>query len=98
MPAYVIYQAELLDPERYEGYKGPAAASVAAAGGRYLVRGGSVDVLEGGESTERTVILEFPDRQAALDWYHGRAYTEARALRQEAARARMFVIDGYHES
>lgn len=94
MPAYVIYQAEVLDPERYEEYKILAAASVAAAGGRYLVRGGTFDVLEGDAPAGRTVVLEFPNRQAVLDWYAAPEYTKARSLREDAARARMYVVDG----
>lgn len=94
MAAYVIYQGEVLDPERYEAYKPAAAASIEAAGGRYLVRGGDVAVLEGDPPAGRTVVLEFPTRRAALDWYHGERYREARRLRDGAARARMYVVDG----
>jgi uncharacterized protein (DUF1330 family) len=92
--AYVIYQGEVLDPERYEEYKPLAAASVEAAGGRYLVRGGAVEVLEGDAPAGRTVVVEFPTMQAAVDWYHGARYEEARRVRQGAARARMYVVDG----
>jgi uncharacterized protein (DUF1330 family) len=94
MPAYVIYQGEVLDPERYEAYKPLAAASIAAAGGRYVVRGGDVEVLEGDEPAGRTVVLEFPTMQAAVDWYRGEGYAEARRVREGAARARMYVVDG----
>jgi uncharacterized protein (DUF1330 family) len=94
VPAYVIYQAEVSDPARYEEYKPAAAASVSAAGGRYIVRGGAVEALEGGALPGRTVILEFPDRQAAVAWYHGDDYTAARAIREGAAEARMYVVDG----
>jgi uncharacterized protein (DUF1330 family) len=94
MAAYVIYQGEVTDPEQYEHYKTRAAASIAAAGGRYIVRGGDFDVLEGDAPAGRTVVVEFPSREAALDWYHGAAYTEARALREHAAKARLYVVDG----
>ena len=94
MPAFVIYQAELTDPQQYEVYKERAAASLRAAGGRYIVRGGDVDVLEGDPPAGRTVVVEFPDRQTAIDWYHGAEYTEARKLREGAAIARMYVVDG----
>ena len=94
MAAYVIYQGEVLDPVRYEEYKTAAAASIAAAGGRYVVRGGEVEVLEGDAPSGRTVLLEFPTRQAALDWYRSADYAAARALREGVARARMYVIDG----
>lgn len=95
MPAYVIYQGEVLDPDRYDEYRHRAADSIAAAGGRYLVRGGEVDVLEGEPPAGRTVVLEFPTREAALAWYHGDDYTKARKIREGAARARMYVVDGY---
>ena len=94
MPAYVIYQGEVTDPVQYEQYKTRAAASIEAAGGRYIVRGGDFDVLEGEAPAGRIVIVEFPSRNAALDWYHGTAYTQARALRGNAAKARLYVVDG----
>jgi uncharacterized protein (DUF1330 family) len=94
LAAYVIYQGEVLDPVRYEEYRAHGAASIAAYGGRYVVRGGEFDVLEGDAPAGRTVVVEFPSRQAAIEWYHGPEYTAARAIREGAARARMYVIDG----
>ena len=94
MPAYVFYQGEVTDPERYEQYKTRAAASIIAAGGRYLVRGGDVHVFEGEAPAGRTVLLEFPDSKAAVDWYESEAYAEARTIRRGAATARMFLVDG----
>ena len=94
MAAYVIYQGEVTDPVRYEEYKVSAAASIARAGGRYLARGGAVEVLEGDPPAGRTVVVEFPTMQAALDWYRSDGYTDARALREGAATARLYVVDG----
>ena len=94
MAAYVIYQDEVLDPERYEEYKTKAAESLVAAGGRYVIRGGEVEVLEGDAPAGRTVVLEFPSKQSALDWYRSEDYTEARKIREGAARANMYVVDG----
>ena len=94
MAAYVIYEGQVLDSERYEEYKVMAAESIKAAGGRYIVRGGEVQGLEGEAPRGRTVVVEFPDRQAALDWYHGEQYTKARAVRRQAATAVMYVVDG----
>jgi uncharacterized protein (DUF1330 family) len=95
MTAYVIYQGEVTDPERYEQYKTKAAASIAAAGGRYIVRAGDLEVLEGDAPAGRTVVLEFPTLQAAIEWYHSDEYVEARKIREGAATARMYAIDGY---
>jgi uncharacterized protein (DUF1330 family) len=92
--AYVIYQGEVLDEKRYDEYKTKGAASILAAGGQYLVRGGDVEVLEGEAPAGRTVVLEFPSMQAALDWYRSDEYTEIRKIREGAARARMYVVDG----
>ena len=54
-------------------------------------------MLEGTAPPSRTVVIEFPTRQAAVDWYHGAAYTEARKVREGAAVANMYVVDGYDE-
>ena len=94
MAAYVIYQCEVLDPDAYETYKARASESIRRAGGRYLVRGGALQVLEGDPDTGRTVILEFPSREAVLDWYQSDEYVEVRALRASAATASLVVVDG----
>jgi uncharacterized protein (DUF1330 family) len=93
MSAYVVYEAVITDAEQYERYKALAAPSVAAAGGRYLVRGGEVETFEGA-TPARVVVLEFPTLAAAREWYRGEQYTAARALRDAACEARMFVVDG----
>jgi uncharacterized protein (DUF1330 family) len=92
--AFVIYQGEVIDPARYEEYRNKAAESIVAAGGRYVVRGGDVEVLEGEPPAGRTVILEFATRDAALAWYRSDEYTAIRKLREGAAKARMYVVDG----
>ena len=94
MPAYVIYEAEVVDAVGYEAYKTAAAASIAAAGGRYIVRGGAVEALEVDAPVGRTIVLEFPSMQVALDWYHSDEYTEVRKLRDGVAHARLFIVDG----
>ena len=94
VPAYVIYQGEITDPARYEVYKVHAAESIHAAGGRYLARGGDVEVLEGDAPAGRTVLLEFPTMDAAVAWYRGQEYMQVRKLREGAASARMYVVDG----
>ena len=94
MAAYVIYQAEVLDPVQYEKYKGKTPASIAAFGGRFIVRGGEIDVLEGEAPLGRTVVVEFPSMEQARAWYASDQYTEARSLREGAARARAYIVDG----
>lgn len=92
MPAYVIYQCEVTDPERYDEYR--AKVNEHPPPGRFLVRGGAVEPLEGEPPPGRTVVIEFPDRETALAWYNGPAYSEARAIRATAAVARMYLVDG----
>jgi len=92
--AYVVYEGVIVDPERYETYKPKAAASLEQAGGRYLVRGGEVEALEGDAPSGRIVVVEFPTRAAAVAWYRGEQYENARRIREGAAVARMFVVDG----
>jgi uncharacterized protein (DUF1330 family) len=94
MTAYVIYQCDILDADRYAEYATRVPASIEASGGRYLVRGGESEALEGELPASRTVVLEFPTRQAALDWYRGQEYTAIRRYRDGAARATMYVVDG----
>lgn len=95
MPAYFIFQGEVTDPERYEEYKVLAQRSIEAAGGRYLVRGGSAELCEG-TLPARTVILEFADIATIRAWYHGEAYAVARKLREEAARTEhVFMVEGW---
>jgi uncharacterized protein (DUF1330 family) len=94
MSAYVIVHVDVTDPDKYEQYKVKAAESVAAAGGRYLARGGDVEPLEGAPPPPRTVILEFPTMPAASAWYHGPGYAEARVIRNDAARFDMYIVDG----
>jgi uncharacterized protein (DUF1330 family) len=94
MPAYVIVETDVTDPERYERYKAAAFEAVAAAGGRYLVRGGELAVLEGGWHPPRLVVLEFEDLAAARRWYDSEQYRMARGLREGAARIRMVAVQG----
>jgi uncharacterized protein (DUF1330 family) len=97
MPAYVIYQGDVTDPEQYDKYKQLSGPSIHAAGGRLIIRGGEFEVLEGDAPPSRTVVIEFPTRQAAVDWYHSDNYVEARKLREGAAIARLYAIDGYDD-
>lgn len=94
MSAYVIVDVHVTDPERYEGYKPAAAAAVAAYGGRYLARGGAVEVLEGEWQPGRLVILEFPDVARAKAWLDSDEYRGPKAIRHAAAHSNMVVIAG----
>jgi uncharacterized protein (DUF1330 family) len=94
MAAYVIVETDVSDPEQYERYKEAATARVAAAGGRYVARGGELAVLEGDWRPTRLVVLEFDDLEAARRWYDSDGYRGARALREHAATMRMVAVEG----
>jgi uncharacterized protein (DUF1330 family) len=94
MPAYVVVDITVRDKAEYERYKGAAAAAVAAYGGRYLVRGGNVQVLEGSWLPPRFVILEFPTAEAARAWWASSEYGPAKALRQSVADTNMILVEG----
>ena len=94
MAAYVIVETDVTDPEQYEQYKAASPAAIAAGGGRFLVRGGELVVLEGDWQPPRLVLLEFDDLEAAKRWYESQAYQEAKKLREGAARFRAVAVQG----
>ena len=94
MPAYVIIDTDLHDPDQYERYKEAAPPTVAARGGRFLARGGELAVLEGDWQPKRLVLLEFEDLETAERWYASSGYQEAKRLREEAANLRMVAVEG----
>ena len=94
MPAYVIVETDVTDPEQYEHYKAASPAAIAAGGGRFLVRGGELAVLEGDWRPPRLVMLEFEDLEAAKRWYASEVYQEAKKLREGAANFRAIAIQG----
>jgi len=94
MVAFVIVDIEVRDPERYERYKELAPESIQLYGGRYIARGGKVDVLEGDWSPKRCVVLEFPSAEQARRWWASPEYAEAKRVRQESAATNMIVVEG----
>lgn len=94
MPAFVIVNVTVRDPVRYEEYKRLATPTVSAYGGRYVVRGGPVDVREGDWSPSRLVILEFPTVERARAWWDSRDYAAARAIRQSCADSQLVIAEG----
>ena len=93
MAALVIVDIEITDPVHYEEYKRLAAPTVAAFGGRYVVRGGRTEVLEGDWRPDRLVVLEFPSIERAQEWWNSPEYTRARGIRTACARADMVVAE-----
>ena len=91
MPAYLVVDIEIHDPERYERYKQMVPSSIALYGGKYLPRGGDTSVLEGDWQPKRFVVVEFPTVERARAWWSSPEYAEAKALRQACATTRMIL-------
>ena len=94
MPAYVLVDSQVTDPQKYEDYKKLTPASIEAYGGRFLARGGALEVLEGDWKPTRVIVVEFPTLEDARRWYEGPEYTAARKVREGAAHMNMVVVQG----
>lgn len=94
MSAYVIVEIDVHDPIGYEEYKQRASATVEAHGGKYIVRGGKTEVLEGEWQPKRIVVLEFPSMDRAKAWLNCEEYREPRKMRHATARTNMIVVEG----
>ena len=94
MAAYVVNEIWVTEPERFSTYAQQVPPTLAAYGGRYVVRSGASKVIEG-DPPARVVILEFPDRAAALAWRSSSAYQAILPIRDATSTSRVYVIDGY---
>jgi uncharacterized protein (DUF1330 family) len=94
MPAYVVTEIEVRDPEGHEAYRQAAPSTLEAFGGKIVAHGGEVAVLEGDGEPKRMVVAEFPDLDAAKRWYASDAYQAAKKLREHTATLRMVAVEG----
>ena len=98
MPAYVIVEIDITDPVGYEEYKRQASATVHQYGGKYIVRGGKAEVLEGDWQPKRIVVLEFDSSQRAKEWLNCEEYKEPRKMRHRTAKTNMILVEGFHDA
>jgi uncharacterized protein (DUF1330 family) len=94
MAAYVIAEVTITDPPEYEAYRQMVPATVAKYGGKFVVRGGQLEMLEGNWAPKRLVVIEFESAERAKQWWASEDYREAKALRQRSAQTNMIVIEG----
>ena len=94
MPAYIVADVEVQDVAKFEEYRARVPASLAPYGGRFIVRGGHVETLEGAWSPTRLVILEFPSAAQAKAWWDSKEYAEAKILRQASSRGQFLLVEG----
>jgi uncharacterized protein (DUF1330 family) len=94
MTAYVIADVQVTNSAGYEPYRALAGTGIARFGGRFVVRGGKADLLEGAPAPERIVVIEFPDAAAARRWYYSDEYQQALKIRQANSTGRLILVEG----
>ena len=94
MPAYFIVDVEVTDPAGFEEYRKLVPGTVQKYGGRFLVRGGAVESLEGDWQPKRVVVLEFPSLEQAKRWYNSEDYRDPKALRFKTAKTKLILVEG----
>jgi uncharacterized protein (DUF1330 family) len=94
MAAYIIVDVEITDPVNYAAYIRVVPPTITRYGGRFLVRGGKAEILEGSWSPKRIVVLEFPDSDLARAWWESEEYSAPKALRQSASVTQMILVEG----
>lgn len=92
--AYWIANVTVTNPDNYAAYQSLAPEAFAAYGARFIARGGRNEALEGRQTPQRTVVIEFPSYQHACDCYHSAAYRRARDLRRNAAEVDIIIVEG----
>lgn len=93
MPALVLVEVEIHDPELYEDYKKLSLPAVEAFDGKFVVRGAKTESLEGDWNPQRLVVLEFPSVERAKEWYNSEQYTTAKNIRFQASKGKMLVVE-----
>ncbi len=94
MAAYFIINISVKDATGFEAYRQAVPATIAQYGGRYLVRGGKHETLEGTWQPTRLVVLEFPSAEAARRWYTSEEYQRIKPLRLQHATGDMVLVEG----
>jgi uncharacterized protein (DUF1330 family) len=94
MPAYIIVDVNITNPQRYEDYKKLTPGSLLPFDGKFIVRGGTAETLEGDWQPGRIVVLQFPSMEKAKAWWSSEGYAPAKALRQATSITRMIMVDG----
>ena len=94
MPGYVIADVEVTNMELFEEYRKLVPATIEAFGGRYIVRGGASEVVEGGWSPHRTVIIEFDSFEQAKAWHSSEEYAGPKQMRIDSTNSSVIIVDG----
>jgi uncharacterized protein (DUF1330 family) len=95
MPAYIIVDVSIHNTDEYKGYKKLTPASLVPYDGKFIVRGGTTQTLEGEWQPERIVVLQFPTAEKAKQWWSSEEYAPAKAIRQANATTKMILVEGF---
>jgi uncharacterized protein (DUF1330 family) len=95
MVAYVMAEVNVTNPEGYKEYAALVPATIAQHGGKFLVRGGASEPLEGEWPQRRRVIIEFPSMEAAKRWFASPEYAKPMALRRANSEGRLLLMEGF---
>ena len=98
MPAYFIVDIDVTDPTAFEEYRKAVPATVEKYGGKLLVRGGRMEVVEGSWRPKRVVLTEFPSLEQAKRWYDSEEYRALKALRLRTATGSVILVEGAYRS
>jgi uncharacterized protein (DUF1330 family) len=94
MKAYAVVEETVSDETTFAAYRQGVMATLEPFGGRFIVRGGRLTVMEGEWPHARLVVIEFPSRDAAEGWYHSPAYRKLLPLRLRSAAGTFVIVDG----
>jgi uncharacterized protein (DUF1330 family) len=94
MAAYVIAEIDITDPKAYEEYRAKVPGVIAKYGGKFIVRGGKVEPLEGGWQPKRLAVIEFASMKQALEFHRSEDYAPLMKLRQRASRGKVLIVEG----
>jgi uncharacterized protein (DUF1330 family) len=94
MPAYFVVELEITNMDAMAPYREAVPATLAQYGGRFLTRGGTTELIEGGPEPKRIVILEFADAAAVRRWYNSPEYQKILPNRLANSKARAFIVEG----
>jgi uncharacterized protein (DUF1330 family) len=94
MAAYILADVEVTDPAAFDEYRKQVPATIEKYGGKFCVRGGKIETLEGAWPTKRLVVIEFPSVEQAKRWYDSPEYREPKALRFKTAKSNLILVEG----
>ena len=94
MSAYLVVQIDVKDPERYDQYRKMVPSTLEQYGGKFLIRGGPAETLEGSWHPSRFVVIEFDSAEQAKAWWSSAEYKPAKKLRQQTSNTEMILVEG----